>query len=221
MAVADLDRDGDLDIAVSQYASRDRRNLPVYLFWNDGAGQFSSGRRTDLPAESASGLLAADFDEDGHQDLLVFNHKTTYKEDNHSNESFVYWGSPQGYHTRNRSYLPAHGPHFMQNVDIGNLSSRKAGDSYLSAPIELPPGSARLVLSFQAETPRGSEVSFAVRTAGTSAGLAQAGWREPGPGGEFAVRREDRWLQYRATLKAGRGYATPYLTRVAVEAVGE
>ncbi|MDE2665475.1 MAG: VCBS repeat-containing protein [Acidobacteriota bacterium] len=221
MAVADLDSDGDLDIAVSQYASRDRRNLPVYLFWNDGGGRFSSGRRTDLPAESSSGLLAADFDEDGHPDLLVFNHKTTYKEDNHSNESFVYWGSAQGYHTRNRSYLPAHGPHFMQNVDIGNLSSRRAEESYLSVPIEVPPRSARLVLSFQADTPLGSRVSVAVRTAGTSAELAKAAWRKPGPAGEFAVRKDDRWLQYRATLKAGRGHATPYLTRVAVEAVGE
>ena len=221
LAVADLDLDGDLDFAVSQYASRDRRNLPVYLFWNDGAGRFSSGRRTDLPAESSSGLLAADFDEDGHPDLLVFNHKTTYKEDNHSNESFVYWGSPRGYHTRNRSYLPAHGPHFMQNVDIGNLSSRKAGESYLSVPIELTRRPARLVLSFQAETRLGSEVSLAVRTAATSAALAQAGWREPGPGGEFSVRKEDGWLQYRATLKAGRGHATPYLTRVAVEASEE
>ena len=221
MAVADLDSDGDLDIAVSQYASRDRRNLPVYLFWNDGGGRFSSGRRTDLPAESSSGLLAADFDEDGHPDLLVFNHKTTYKEDNHSNESFVYWGSSQGYHTRNRSYLPAHGPHFMQNVDIGNLSSRRAEESYLSVPIEVTPRPAKLVLSFQANTPLGSKVSFAVRTAGSSAELAKAAWREPGPGGEFAVRKDDRWLQYRATLKAGRGHATPYLTRVAVEAVGE
>jgi hypothetical protein len=217
LAVADLDRDGDLDIAVSQYASRDRRNLPVYLFWNDGAGEFSSGRRTDLPAESASGLLAADFDEDGHRDLLVFNHKTTYKEDNHTNESFVYWGSPRGFNTRNRSYLPAHGPHFMQNVDIGNLSSREATESYLSTPIAVTRRSAKLVLSFQAETPLGSEVSFEVRTAETSAGLAGAGWRELGPGGGFAVGKEDRWLQYRATLKAGRGYATPYLTRVSIE----
>ena len=166
-------------------------------------------------------MLAADFDEDGHQDLLVFNHKTTYKEDNHSNESFVYWGSPQGYDTRNRSYLPAHGPHFMQNVDIGNLSSRKAEESYLSVPIEVTPQPAKLALSFEAETPRGSEVSFGVRTAGTSAALAEAGWRELGPGGEFSFRPEDRWLQYRARLVAGRGYATPYLTRVAIQAVGE
>lgn len=219
LAVADLDRDGDLDIAVSQYASRDRRNLPVYLFWNDGAGRFSSGRRTDLPAESSSGLLAADFDEDGLPDLLVFNHKTTYKEDNHTNESFVYWGSPRGYHTRNRSYLPAHGPHFMQNVDIGNLSSREAAESYLSAPIELTPRSRKLVLSFQAETPLNSEVSFGVRAAATPDGLADAGWRELGPGGGFTTGKGDRWLQYRATLKAGRGHATPYLTRVAIEAV--
>ena len=192
MAVADLDSDGDLDIAVSQYASRDRRNLPVYLFWNDGGGRFSSGRRTDLPAESSSGLLAADFDEDGHPDLLVFNHKTTYKEDNHSNESFVYWGSPRGYHTRNRSYLPAHGPHFMQNVDIGNLSSREAAEeSYLSVSHRGDPEvPAKLVLSFQAETPLGSKVSFAVAYGRQPRpSLAKAAWRELGPGGEFTVRK--------------------------------
>jgi len=109
----------------------------------------------------------------------------------------------------------------MQNVDIGNLSSRRAEESYLSVPIEVTPRPAKLVLSFQADTPLGSKVSVAVRTAGTSAELAKAAWREPGPGGEFTVPKEDRWLQYRATLKAGRGHATPYLTRVAIEAVGE
>ena len=64
-------------------------------------------------------------------------------------------------------------------------------------------------------------MSFGVRTAGTSTALAEAGWRELGPGGEFSFRPEDRWLQYRARLIAGRGYATPYLTRVAIEAMGE
>ncbi len=221
LAVADFDRDDDLDIAVSQYASRDRRNLPVYIFWNDGKGQFSARRRTSLPAESSSGLLAADFDEDGHLDLLIFNHKTTYKEDNHSNESFVYWGSPRGYDTTNRSYLPAHGPHFMQNVDVGNLASRKPEESYVSAPIQVNTPPLKLALSFEAETPRGSEVRFRVRAAETSGNLADATWQDVGHQGEFDWRPEDRWLQYQATLIAGRGYTTPYLTKVTIQAVGE
>ena len=57
VAIADLDADGDLDIALSQYQSRDRRNLPVFLFWNDGRGKFfgpqshgPAGRGTVGPA---------------------------------------------------------------------------------------------------------------------------------------------------------------------------
>ena len=218
VVVADLDLDADLDMAVSQYSSRERRNLPVLLFWNDGSGDFSSKRHTRLPGEAPAGLLAADFDEDRYPDLLVFNHKTTYKENNHSNESFLYWGSPEGYSIDNRSFLPAHGPHFMQNVDVGNLATRKFEESYVSVPIKVQAAQpmTNLVLSFKAETPRGSALRFDFRSAATPASLDEATWLGIGENGHVALKPDDRWLQYRATLIAGRGYATPILTKVAI-----
>ena len=218
MVVADLDQDTDLDIAVSQYSSRERRNLPVYLFWNDGHGDFSSQRPSRLPGEAPAGLLAADFDENGHLDLLVFNHKITYKENNHSNDSFLYWGSTTGYSIKDRSRLPAHGPHFMQNVDVGNLATRKLEESYFSVPVEIQTVRpvTDLVLSFTAETPHGSAVKFDFRSATTSAALTEATWRRVRKKGHIGLNPGERWLQYRATLIAGRGYATPLLTQVAI-----
>ena len=211
----------DLDIAVSQYSSRERRNLPVYLFWNDGHGDFSSQRPSRLPGEAPAGLLATDFDENGHLDLLVFNHKITYKENNHSNDSFLYWGSTTGYSIKDRSRLPAHGPHFMQNVDVGNLATRKLEESYFSVPVEIQTVRpvTDLVLSFTAETPHGSAVKFDFRSATTSAALTEATWRRVRKKGHIGLNPGERWLQYRATLIAGTGYATPLLTQVAIREV--
>jgi hypothetical protein len=219
VAVADLDADGDLDLAVSQYQSRERRNLPVFIFWNDGGGHFSAQKRTSLPGESTSGLLAADFDEDGYTDLLVINHKTSYKEDNHSVDSFLYWGSRRGFSTEDRSYLPGHGPHFLQNVDVGNLATRKPVESYISAPVAVPPSVKRLSYSLEAETRHGSKLRIQIRSAARSDDLEKSLWQETAGPGEFSWRAGDRWLQYRVVFVAGKGYATPYLTKIAFQEV--
>ena len=137
VVAADLNGDDTLDLAVSQYESRSHRKLPVLLFWNDEQEGFSGRRRTDLPGESPSALMAADLDYDGHTDLLVVNHKLTVGEDNHSVESFIYWGAQDGFSVVNRTYLPAPGPHFLQNVDVGNLATRKPEASYTSPALDL------------------------------------------------------------------------------------
>ena len=216
LSVADLNGDGHLDIAVSQYASRTRRNLPLVIFWNDGQGDFSERHRSELPAESSAGLLAADFDEDGHLDLLVNNHKLTYKEDHHTADSFLYWGARSGFSVDNKTHLPAHGPHFMQNVDVGNLKTRKPEEYYTSVPIQIPEGVLKWSLTYQAETPHGSEVRFEVRSASARDALPQQAWRSVSHSGAFDAEGNHLWLQYRATLVAGRGYASPYLTQVTI-----
>ena len=69
VAVADFDRDGDLDAAI---AAEDDQNSELYL--NAGSGFFASadGR---LPARGvAQSVIAADVDGDGDADLLFGNH---------------------------------------------------------------------------------------------------------------------------------------------------
>lgn len=216
LAIADLNGDGHLDIALSQYQSQERRNLPDYIFWNDGHGGFSARNRMILPAEGGAGLLAADFDEDGHIDLLVVNHKTSYKEDNHTTDSYLYWGSAQGFSINDRTYLPNQGPHYMQNVDIGNLMTRKFQESYVSNPIEIPGSVHNLSLAYQGETPRGSALQFETRTAPTRDELSHAEWRKLADAGGFSLNPGERQLQYRVTFVAGHGYASPCLTGVTI-----
>ncbi|MCY3775759.1 MAG: VCBS repeat-containing protein [Candidatus Aminicenantes bacterium] len=215
---SDLNGDGALDLAVSQYQSRSHRKLPVLLFWNDGRGGFSGRRRTDLPGESPSALMAADMDYDGHTDLLVMNHKLSVGEDNHSVESYLYWGAQDGFSVGNRSYLPAPGPHFLQNVDVGNLATRRPEASYTSPALDLSTWPGEIKLTCEAETPRGSRIQLLARFASDRGGLEAAAWKPVPESGRVSRGEEDSWLQYRATLIAGMGYASPYLTRVTIRA---
>ena len=216
VVVADLNGDGSLDLAVSQYESRSHRKLPVLVFWNGGRGGFSAQRRTDLPGESPSALLAADLDYDGHNDLLVVNHKLTVGEDNHSVESYLYWGGEEGFSTKNRTYLPAPGPHFLQNVDVGNLGTRKPEASFTSPALDFSSSPEKLTLSYEGETPRESRIRFLVRSASSREGLDGVVWKPLSDSGRFTRAEGDSWLQYRTTLIAGRGYSSPYLTGVTI-----
>lgn len=66
MAVADLDSDGDLDIACANgdYYSLD----PQTIYWNDGQARFTLSVLSPFP-ESGSSVVAEDFDLDGDLDL--------------------------------------------------------------------------------------------------------------------------------------------------------
>ena len=218
VVAADLNGDGVLDLGVSQYESRSHRKLPVLLFWNDEQEGFSGRRRTDLPGESPSALMAADMDYDGHTDLLVVNHKLTIGEDNHSVESYLYWGAQDGFSVSNRTYLPAPGPHFLQNVDVGNLATRKPEASFTSPALDLSSWPKEAELTWQGETPRGSRIRLLVRSAPGRSGLEDADWKAVPESGRLTRGEGDSWLQYRATLVAGMAYATPYLTRVTIHA---
>ena len=216
VVAADLNGDDTLDLAVSQYESRSHRKLPVLLFWNDAQEGFSGRRRTDLPGESPSALMAADMDYDGHTDLLVVNHKLSVGEDNHSVESYLYWGAQDGFSVWNRTYLPAPGPHFLQNVDVGNLATRKPEASFTSPALDLSSWPKEVKLTWQGETPRGSRIRLLARFAPDRNGLEDADWKAVPESGRLSREEGDSWLQYRATLIAGMGYASPYLTRVTI-----
>ncbi len=218
VVAADLNGDDRLDLAVSQYESRSHRKLPVLLFWNDEQEGFSGRRRTDLPGESPSALMAADMDYDGHTDLLVVNHKLSVGEDNHSAESYLYWGAQDGFSVANRSYLPAPGPHFLQNVDVGNLATRKPEASFTSPALDFSAWPKEVKLTWQGETPRGSRILLLARFAPDRGGLENAVWKAVPESGRLSRGEGDSWLQYRATLIAGMGYASPYLTRVTIRA---
>ena len=78
--LADLDGDGDLDVAVGNDRTR---NL---VFLNDGSGRFVAGATLGTPSSTRS-LTLADLNGDGHTDILVVNRRR---------QNFIFFGNGSG-----------------------------------------------------------------------------------------------------------------------------
>lgn len=221
--VADFNRDGHLDIALTNYKSDTTRDLPAMIYWGDGGRNFSAKRRTLLDAKSSSAIDALDLNRDGWVDLVVSNHQIDF---DHAAGTNIYWGSEKGYSRSNRTHLPTIGVHLDAMVDAGNIYHRKYEWDYLSAPLEAPQGTAFARLEWKAETKLGTGVKFQVRSATTRAGLENAGWSGPEGAASYytqsgaalvGVGRDQRWLQYRAVLTSPDGGNSALLSEVALE----
>ncbi|HTE04874.1 MAG TPA: VCBS repeat-containing protein, partial [Planctomycetota bacterium] len=68
VALADLDRDGDLDAAACQHEDFTPSSGPLVVFTNDGAGHFAA--TAELPVHARS-LASGDMDGDGFTDLVA------------------------------------------------------------------------------------------------------------------------------------------------------
>ena len=108
-AVADLNRDGFLDIVTSNYHAYFTRSIPAFIYWGSAEGSYSESRRSHLPAESSGALTVADLNQDGWYDIAVFNH---LDRGDHGAGTYIYWGGPQGYSADRRHWIQTFGPHF-------------------------------------------------------------------------------------------------------------
>jgi hypothetical protein len=111
-AAADLNKDGRVDLLVTNYQEHNTYELPSYVYWNTPAG-FDLSRRTPLFEHGAKGSAIADFNGDGNLDILIASTITTTENEYHPN--YVYWGNPQG------RYSPAH------RLELPGLESLWAG----------------------------------------------------------------------------------------------
>jgi|GEM_PF-6978922 len=104
--VADLNKDGYLDIITSQQFVENHGSI----FWGSSAG-YSTENRTDLPSEfGVHNLEIADFNRDNWLDILFVEYL------NPSNK--IYWGSSSGFSSSNRTLLPAPGSHGASVADL-------------------------------------------------------------------------------------------------------
>ena len=222
VAVADLNGDGLLDIVATSYHAGETRSHPSYIYWN-AAGRFDESRVTHIPTHSGSGVMAADFNNDGVTDLLFACHKVGGA---HRNLSFLYEGGPQGFTPERRQLLPGLGPHFLAGVDVGHVSDRGDRYDYVSEVFDAGAPVRFETLGWEGETPFASAVEFQVRGADSIEALRQAEWRGPeGEGSVYAGRRvplkgletPTRFLQFKATLVGPNGTGAPVLRSVSVD----
>jgi len=226
-SIADLDQDGWLDIFVTSYGGEVSGNRPSLIYWGSEKG-FDARPRTELTSYGSSGSETLDYDGDGWLDILVANHRRSGSifypaAHQHTMESMLYWGGPDGFSSDQRWEVVAAGPSGLNLRDLGNSYDRGLYEDYTSSIFEVPDGAHPDRLVFTAETPHGTGVEFQVRMAGTMTDLLSASWE--GPDGQDSWYRASgarlsdgsgSFIQYRARLTTPNGAATPYLERVEI-----
>ena len=219
-SIADLNRDGRLDLVVSSYHAGVHRHHPSYVFWGTGSGL--DPEPVLLPTDSASGVMVADYNRDGHQDIFFVCHT---KGGNHRTDSFLYWGSEAGYSAERRLLVPTRGVHWAIHHDVGNVYDRSPRYDYVSSPFRLPDNGRVESLSWKARTPHETSVQFQVRGSETREGLGASEWSGPdGPGSHYTrsgsrlngLGDKNRWTQYKATLVSPGGVNSPVLEEVEI-----
>jgi hypothetical protein len=93
--VADLDRDGDLDIVfANQIGNTGKYDVDSYVYLNDGSGGFGDSPDVSLPTMGASAVTAVDLDGTGWLDLVFAceREETTYQV-----PSLIYLGGTGGW----------------------------------------------------------------------------------------------------------------------------
>jgi hypothetical protein len=223
VAIADLNRDGHLDIVTSNYARGPSRIFDSFIFWGNAEHAYSMQNVTQLRQASAYGIQVADLNHDGWPEITYSNHSTG---GDHRTNSRIHWNREGRITDDDVTLLPTLGPHMSIAADLGNDYTRKLEEAYVSEPFEKPARSRYRKVSWEAETRFGTSVVFQVRTAASRTRLDEAAWVGPdGPGTFFTesaskldnhAAAED-WIQYRAILRTPNGAATPILTRVDVD----
>ena len=231
-SIADLNRDGHLDVLITNYSVRTTRELPLYIYWGNQA-EWSTLQRTELPAHSGSGNLIADFDADGWPDIAVACHRLEGSRDlpgqpnTHEGLSYVYYGSSEGFDTKRRTSLPTLGPHGMLGVDPGHIYHRRGEWIYVSSVHQLDTKSEISSVVWEGEVPDKTSIALQIRLAETAEQLDAAPWFGPeGPHSWFeqpttemtgtAQNSRALFLQYRVRLQSPTLATYPSLDRVEI-----
>jgi len=128
VAIADLDKDNDLDLVFANYYVGGAWAINSYIYWGTPKGAYSTGSRTDLPTVGAHGVTVADLDNDKDLDIVFANHRN--KAGSTAINSYIYWGSPAGtYSKSNKLEVPTEG---AEHSSVALLDSDKLLDIVFS-----------------------------------------------------------------------------------------
>jgi hypothetical protein len=148
-------KDGKLSVVISNYHADISRRTGVFVLQPDKDGFPSDQDRISLPAYSSGANLVLDFNGDGYQDIIVYNHtgadvyngNLTPTGGMHGFGSVIYWGSDKGYALNNSTHMPSFGPHSRISADPGSISRRNAYETYTSDKIVNHTGTENFKLS--------------------------------------------------------------------------
>ncbi len=201
-AIADFNNDGWLDIFSGSYHGGKDRDINSFLYWNR-EGKFSESDRDLIFTHSASGCMAADFNEDGYIDLAVANHKV---EGDHRGFSSVWWNGPKGFNKERRTDLPTDGPHGMISAEIGNIMDRGFSEYYYSEDYTVDADCTVSDAQAIGDIPPRTAANLTLRINGGD-------WQDP----KGLTLKHGDILQYRLELYAFNCLRTPRIKKVVIE----
>ncbi len=209
ISVADFNNDGWLDVFCCSYHGGKDRDVNSFLYWNRN-GSFRALDRELLYTHSASGSIAADFNEDGYVDLAVANHKV---DGDHLGFSSVWWNGPEGFNRKNRVDLPTAGPHGMTSAEPGNALTRGPEEFYESEPLQAEKDVCSARARIEAEVPAKTWVAIKLRATACRELLDKAPWCVPE---QFTCHKGD-FMQYQLVLGATNSLRTARVSEVVIE----
>jgi len=224
ISLADIDRDGRLDLLVPAYSTQFSRTLPAHVYFGNGRS-FDFEKPLTIPCNSSCAFTAIDLTGNGYPDLLTICHRNDV---GHQVDSLLFFNGPDGLDLERPLRIPGMGPHGATTRDFGNGLTREPLERFVSEPLRLE-GRRPVELRWEAEVPSGTALSFQLRWARAGEDLEAQAWRGPGgPGTSFersgtAVEGSPAGaalLQYRATFLSSNGCASPLLRRIAVRLEG-
>ncbi|MHC4572650.1 MAG: FG-GAP repeat domain-containing protein [Planctomycetota bacterium] len=232
MSVADVDKDGWLDLLCSNYwhPSKPYGRDGISHVLRGGPDGYGADRKISLPTTAGDGTLVSDFNFDGYNDIIWFCHRRDGdfnrigKFNEHVTDSFLYWGGPSGFSADRKLNIPGRGMHFRKTTDeLGHVYNRGFLFDYISSPYNYG-GKRPLWINWKAEEPHRSKVKFQIRVAQSKAGLEKAPWLgSKGEGTYFTERNSPlkhlprgSWMQYRAVLDTYNGVHAPILDSVEI-----
>ncbi|MFV1968378.1 MAG: FG-GAP-like repeat-containing protein [Pirellulaceae bacterium] len=104
---ADLNGDGYLDLIAGCFWDPIARvhDLGTMIFWGSPEGTYKQSNAQKLPGLAVVGLTVADFDGDGYLDLFCPHYQAGEGSIRSSVPCYLYWGSREGFRSRNKTQL--------------------------------------------------------------------------------------------------------------------
>lgn len=220
ISVADVNKDGNLDLLVPAYSTQFTRELPAHIYWGDGK-TFDFEHPFVIPCDASCAFMAVDISGNGYLDVLAVCHRNDL---GHQVDSPLFWNGPEGLSLDKVTRLPGLGPHLASPRDFGNLYTREPVEYYVS-PAYFAQGMVPTRLCWEAETPGKTRLKLQLRCAEREEDLELSPWR--GPNGEGSFYEESglditgmgeggQWIQYRAAFVSPDGCQSPRLSEVRV-----